>query len=371
MSDNLLLNQPMPFIWERIANAIKTGSLQDLKKCCIGKSEINSLFPNFMKLDPVPAINKTANYFSFTGLTILEYAILCEQVEIIKYLVEKKKPDFSVASFDGFKAVHIASLIKETSILEYLLKKPEFLKTLSDPIVDPYDKSINIESTTNALHAACSNSLYKTVLLLAYTNPQIEEDFESEDEIVYKKIIDINSLTTNHSSCLHIAVTNKDYKLAYLLTSLDININLQDSNQKTALDYINDWPESSIKEKWLELFDNSIPKNSLENIISCINENKDFTIIDPYNLPNMDEDQENLRLLVTQLTEKVKELNQKVEQLQKGSPQSQQQQVRDIHLNQCYLCGNSFSQECSKCHRFYCSKCMKKSGHIMNCSEEN
>ena len=72
---------------EKVINAIQKGSLSELKTCCIGKNDVNRPL-TFHQDIRIVAKHQGSIFPMIQAPTPLIYAILCEQDEILEYLLD-------------------------------------------------------------------------------------------------------------------------------------------------------------------------------------------------------------------------------------------------------------------------------------------
>ncbi|KAK8870996.1 hypothetical protein M9Y10_008909 [Tritrichomonas musculus] len=88
----------------RVINAITSGSLLSVRKLVIGSYDIDKFvcyFFSYSQLLPLESItinstSKNSKIPKIKGPTPLILAILCEQTEIVKYLINEKNANLSI-----------------------------------------------------------------------------------------------------------------------------------------------------------------------------------------------------------------------------------------------------------------------------------
>ena len=73
---------------QRVIQAIQSGDLQELKRCCISKSDVNRCI-SLSKEVPVISASKQCPFPTIRAPTPLVYSILCEQPELALEGVDK------------------------------------------------------------------------------------------------------------------------------------------------------------------------------------------------------------------------------------------------------------------------------------------
>lgn len=276
---------------ERVVKLIIEGSLLELKQIVYGQFDINrSLLPGQM-INPVPSITNTKVLHSITNPTMLILAVLCERPDIVQFLLSHN-PDLSI-KVNGYNALHYSSLTKDTSCLKIFLTCAYYQNNISEPISEPY----LFKETTNSLHIAVSNRNAASAFLLLNDLPQIveyfidknkntnndnhendndnhendndvfEEDSDESDseDSKSKPGIDVNSLTSNGSTPLHIAAYMRDLEMCRLLLTFSADTTIKDSKGRTASE-IALGSHSKIGNKIAELLENIPDESEIQNL---------------------------------------------------------------------------------------------------------
>lgn len=168
-SESPAQKQPTKNFQETVADAILSGNLDAFKKCCVGKNDINRRLLPHKTLEYKPRNNPNEHYIAIRGPTMLMYAILNEQVEIVDYILENRSPDLSIY-VDGYMAIHLAALIKDPMPLKSLIKYDYTQQNIDAPVTLPGTNAPEGCKTT-ALHIAVSNRRYANVFLLLQDFP--------------------------------------------------------------------------------------------------------------------------------------------------------------------------------------------------------
>ena len=271
--------EPMPyFFWEEAKTAIESGDIIAFKKLPITNRVINSTFPPYVQLDPKPTKSSRCLCINIRCPTLLQYCIMNERDEFVKYLLDFKKPNPLIKCEDGsYNALHVASMVADTKCLELLLKCKTVQENLDTPILLKFAQPENREPTTNALHIAVNCGLLKTVLLLASDMPTPEygpvsendlsqvplppppkpvrvdfpfHDEEEKNEEIPNHGLDVNSYTTNGTTALHNSTYLKNLNMSYLLICLNA-----DPNKKK---------EGSEDDTWSIIPENTTPLQMVE-----------------------------------------------------------------------------------------------------------
>lgn len=286
---------------ERVVKLIIEGSLSELKQIVYGQFDINrSLLPGQM-INPVPSITNTKVLHSISNPTMLILAVLCEQPDIVQFLLSHN-PDLSI-KVNGYNALHYSSLTKDTSCLKIFLTCAYYQKNISEPISEPY----LFKETTNSLHIAVSNRNAASAFLLLNDLPQIVEYFidnnkntndnnhENDNDVLEedsdesdsedskaKSGIDVNSLTSNGSTPLHIAAYMRDLDMCRLLLTFSADTTIKDSKGRTASE-IALGSHSKIGNKIAELLENLPDEIEIQNLKNQCNTLKNYLPNEDYN----------------------------------------------------------------------------------------
>lgn len=123
----------------------------------------------YKEIEYKPKYNPTERYLPLRGPTMTMLAILCEQDEILNYILENKSPDLSVR-VDGYTALHLAAMVKDYRPLQLLIQYQWVQENIDLPIELKGVKSERTDFTT-ALHAAVSNNRIPQIFLLVSELP--------------------------------------------------------------------------------------------------------------------------------------------------------------------------------------------------------
>lgn len=213
---------------EEVVDAILAGDLQAFKKCCVGKNDIDRRLLPTKDLKPRPKINTNERYIPIKGPTMVMFCILCEQSEILEYILLEKNPDLS-KRVDGYNCVHLAAMVKDPKCLQLLLREEWVQQNINLPIEIPGTPTSDTHFAT-VLHAAVTNKrLANTFLLLTDFPPvretapqkQTEEEGESQpSSTVYSSASLIDQKSISGSTPLYIAVFLENYPLVRILLCL-------------------------------------------------------------------------------------------------------------------------------------------------------
>ncbi|KAK8838057.1 hypothetical protein M9Y10_036007 [Tritrichomonas musculus] len=224
---------------EEVVKAIVHGDLDAFKKCCVGENDINQRLLQYEELKAQPLYNPDESYINIRGPTMLMYAILCEQNEIVEYILECKNPKVK-KYVEGYNCLHLAAMIKDSKCLKLLLQHKWIQDNIDIPLNLP-DRQAREDEGTTALHLAVSNRRYANVFLLLSKMPKarwpqkkanqrtVEEEFE---DYMFEYSADVNKKSDSGSTPLHIAVSLCDYGMVRILLSAITDIDICDAKGK-------------------------------------------------------------------------------------------------------------------------------------------
>ena len=263
MEENKSKTSPPKNFQEEVAEAIIKGDLAAFKKCCVGKNDINRRLLPHKELKPVPKYNKDQRYINIKGPTMLMLAILCEQDEIVEYILDNKNPNVAI-KVEGYNCLHLAAMVKDPRCLKLLLQHAWIQENIDEPIELLGTNAQENEKTT-ALHVAVSNRRYANAILLLDTFPKprwsqkkdkkpkdkeaapegTEQPAEKKDDVEEEEethenndIASINQKSASGSTPLYIAMFLHDYKMVKILLSFDADPSHYINPEKDEIDLI-------------------------------------------------------------------------------------------------------------------------------------
>lgn len=228
---------------KEVVNAIIRGDLAAFKKCSVGDDDINQRLLQSEELKPIPKYNLYENLINIRGPTMLMYAILCEQDQIVEYILDCKSPNVNIY-VEGYNCLHLAAMMKDHRCLKLLLQHKWIQENIDMPIDLPDTHQREGEGTT-ALHLAVSNKRYANVFLLIKEMPKARwpqkrskrrTEEEENDDYMFVSSANVNKKSASGSTPLHIAVSLCDYIMVKILLAANSDILIQDANGKTPLD---------------------------------------------------------------------------------------------------------------------------------------
>jgi ankyrin repeat protein len=149
---------------EHVVDSIVAGDLPAFRKLYVGKTDINRRLVQYKEIEYKPKYNPNERYISIPGPTMTMLAILCEQDEILSFILENKSPDLSVR-VEGYTALHLAAMVKDYRPLQLLIQYQYIQENIDLPIELKGIKALPGDFTT-ALHAAVSNNRIPQLFLL-------------------------------------------------------------------------------------------------------------------------------------------------------------------------------------------------------------
>ena len=225
---------------QKVIKAIQEGSLKDLKRCCIGRADVNRSFC-ITKDIPVVSKSKKCPFPSIRAPTPLIYTILCEQDELLKYLLEVKRPDLSI-KVNGWAPIHYAACTGSHKCLELLLKCEYIQRNIDMPVDEPSGAQRVPNSGTTALHIAATNRRHAAALLLTQDLPFPEYDdngdkMDDRDSFI-EAYMPANpvQMSAYGSMPLHIAVRQRDWDMCQIILHASHDPTVRNSQGKTAKD---------------------------------------------------------------------------------------------------------------------------------------
>lgn len=226
-----------PEFQEKVVNAIVKGDLEAFKKLGVGNDEINRQLLPQKELKPVPKYNKDQSYIIIKGPTTIMFAILCEQDEIVEYILESTNPDVSI-KVKGYNCLHLAAIVKDPRCLKHILQHEWIQQEIDEPVDFPSREG---EKTT-ALHLAVSNRNYDNVKLLTNSFPKPRWSFrkritndDDDDDCLEMFPSNVSQKSASGLTPLYIAVSLCDYKMVEILLSVDADPFIECANNKTPI----------------------------------------------------------------------------------------------------------------------------------------
>lgn len=415
---------------QRVIKSIQAGDLKELTHCCIGKKDVNRPFCISQDV-PIKSKSKQSPFQSIKSPTPLIYTILCEQDEILKYLLEVKLPNLSTR-VKGWAPIHYAACTYDHKCLELLLKYEYIQQNIDMPVIEPNGIIIAKDHATTALHIAATNRRHANALLLTLelpkfeydckgkkverntTNSSIKNDKEEEEDNENDTSIEYQPANALQKSAygntpLHIAAKQRDWDMCQILLHASDDSTVKNDDNKTPADIARDNQFDDIAKKIelaqiepIEKLKSRYLSEEKPNKKKKISKNADIIVKSSKNTNNFyeknnkrandydsdsssysdsdEKDSQALKKEIKQLRNSVKTLTHIVNQLSarvalleanKSDTEVVQAYKAPIHVSQpsqCHICGNENAKQCSQCKFYFCNACWHKPAHT--CSLE-
>ncbi|KAH0792174.1 ankyrin repeat and SOCS box protein 3 isoform X2 [Histomonas meleagridis] len=209
-----------------IIEKITNGDLEGFKALYLEQSEINRSLKPYSEIQIKTKYSKFSPPIHLHGPTPLFLAILCEQDEIVDYILKEKSPDLSHTT-EGFNIIHIAALSKDYHCLRVLLKYKWVLEHINDK-VELENIPTKPEFKTTALHIAVTNHNYANAfLLLRCFDFFSSSNTNSVDDSQKVYNIEIDQRSMSGSTPLYIAVYLHDIKMVKILLNAGADATIQ------------------------------------------------------------------------------------------------------------------------------------------------
>lgn len=220
---------------KQISEYIKYGNIKQIKELNISPEFIDvplNYTDNFYTSDD---FSKTP-FVVITNPTLLVYSILCEQPEIVEYLLFEKNAS-PLKYVDKWAPIHFAAATSDHRSLSILLRMKVVQENIDIPIID--EKGNNGLAST-ALHIAVTNGRYYQTILLSNPLPGIIEDNTLRDysltDISDNQPANPLQLSSNGNSVLHIAAYRNDWEMVQILLNICPDLEIKNTKGKTAID---------------------------------------------------------------------------------------------------------------------------------------
>lgn len=340
----------------RFINAIQNGKLDEVKSFWLKPSEIDKPF-YIQKL--VKVVNKSKIYpFSYISEpTPLILAILCEQPEILQYLIDTFHPSFSL-SINGWLPIHYAACTGDYKCLQVLLQYESIQENIDVGI-----KVSGSKSTNTALHVAVSNHLHAQTLLLSSPLPDIIFDknnkrLETPLKSPYKPANPL-LLTSTGCSPLHLAVKCSDIDMIKILLYIKSDLSIKNNDGFTALEMAKDSGDQEII-KLLEIgtCDEDLTSNYIKSVEKQeVDSNPSEVVVQQTeSAPKVEETAS--REEVKKLSNSVNNVAMIVQELQRRVDAIESENKKP-EFDVCCLCGNITTSHCNKCNNCICENCLQ------------
>jgi ankyrin repeat protein len=152
--------------------------------------------------------------------TPLMLAVLCEQAEIVEFILKEKNPDLSITA-DGFNALHLSMFTENHKCFDLLLQTQYYQENIDAKIeLEGMENKEHPEWANTALHTAVTQKNYYAVEKLLSPFPKIKYwSSNGEEEHLQMEYYpaDINKIAVSGSTPLRIAVYLHDWKMICIL----------------------------------------------------------------------------------------------------------------------------------------------------------
>ena len=381
---NMSKEQSKPFQWS-IAEAILGGKLDDFRRLGVNKYDINRRMSLPDTLAPRPQSGGRP-CIKIDGPTVVMYTILCEQAEILQYILDEKSPDLSIY-VDGLTALHIAAMTKDWRCLA-ILRQYKFIQDYID--MEEQVKGIRAEegNKTTALHSAVSNKrLHNVVLLLSSCPVPKDGKEEGVDPTEQRGVANVGQKSATGNTPLYLAVKVRAPDIVRVLLAADADATEPCAGGVTPLQLAEKLKneadqraekagkargtqEDSLEKQILDLLE--APREQFEVLTRelCPELYPELCLLDE----NNDDDEQPEKpggamndATVSEILRLLRDLDRRLRVLE-AAPRAAtvvapppMTSVTTIH--QCCVCGDQHATECRQCHNWYCETHWTKEGH--------
>jgi hypothetical protein len=216
---------------ELVCESIISGDLDSFRPIPFAPGEIDRPLLSHLDLAYRPRLHPSETYIRPRGPTPVILAILCEQSEILEFILNERGPDLSVR-VNGYAAHQIAASIKDPRPLQLLIRYQWVQENIDCPI--ELEGIVPVQNHfTTALHVAVSNRRIPQMFLLLCEFPPVERA-EGEQDQAYAPASP-QQLSAAGSSPLHIAVQLMDRTAAEILIAAGAEPGQQNGYGQTPL----------------------------------------------------------------------------------------------------------------------------------------
>jgi ankyrin repeat protein len=316
---------------------------------------------------------------SIRAPTPLIYAILCEQDEILFYLLTTKHPDLSIR-VKGWTPLHFSASTVSHKCLELLLKFECIQNNIDERVEEPMTHIPQGQGTT-ALHIAVTNRRHASVLLLTQDLELPEFDLQGQkiDSRAEREVFppaNALQLSAHGNMAIHIAAYQRDWDMCQILLHAADDSTVRNNDGKT--------PADIAREKmFLELAE-KLEQNQVDPIdvlrlryfppLPRMKKSKNVAKVVSFGESEEEEDEPEyattaevaeLRRSVHTLSKMVQQLTVKVAALEdrKFDAQAGTKAVISRIVQRCRGCGLVGTRHCPTCAFYFCSTCWLKPSH--------
>jgi hypothetical protein len=356
----------------RVVKAIQDGSVQELKRCCIGRNDVNRPI-SINKEIPVKAKSGRGPFPSISSPTPIVYAILCEQDDLLQYL-GTKTPHLG-QRVNGWTPLHYAACTQSHKCLETLLKYEYVQQNIDAPVEEPGLPRVPSGRGTTALHIACTNRRHAAAILL--TQPLPTPDFDAAGRRIEAATPDMDvqqpanalQMTAHGHMPLHIAARQNDWDMCQIILHAADDATVRNSDGKTAADIAREHQYNELAAK--------LERNDVESIeelrirflaqpVKRRRRDKRRTRADASEYDEEEETEYASAAEVRELHRGMQNLLHMVQQLVARVTAMEARRidtVRTAVVDTCRNCSGVQAIQCAACSCYYCAACWTKPGH--------
>ena len=351
----LTLEQP-------IINAIQNGDIEALKNIGIVGSDITKPFA-FSNEIKIISKSQKCPFKTIKSPSCLVLAILCEQKEILQFFLTNYSPLLNV-EINGWKPIHFAAVTGDYQCLKALVEYEYIQANIDAPL---FESSLSSSTNrTTALHIAVSNRRHAQAIILLSDFKTITYGLDMKKYETPKKSeyspANVQQISENGNTPLHNATKINDLDMIKILLFHKADPSIKNKNGKTPLDIAKE--------------------NNYLEAAKLLEEGKGEDLTSKYITASVVEDKKDVEKKEekTEKEEKKKEtyvtkgeinsLNQTAQNLlslvqQISSRVQQLEEVdKEFEFTACVTCGRITEQKCPSCGDYCCEDCLSKKKHI-------
>ena len=347
---------------QSIISIIQNGDIEGFKKIgfCVFYVDKPFSFSNGIK---IVSKSQKCPFKIIKSPNVVVLSILCEQEEILKYVLEKFTPNLST-QINGWQPIHFAASTGDYHCLQALLQYETIQNNVDAPI-SPFNKNVDPSKRTTALHIAVSNHCHAQAILLLSEFPDIIYDLEGKKYETPKhseyQVANVSQQSENGNTPLHIAAKLNDIDMINILLFYGADHEIKDNNGKTPLDIAkeNNYTEAvsaiengsgnDLHSKYIQtpvVEDKKDDKKETEKKVEEVKTKVEY--VTKGEVQHLSMTIQNLTSIVQQISSRVKQL----ESVEKPP---------DVHA--CVSCGIITGNKCSKCGEYCCETCISNQYH--------
>jgi hypothetical protein len=229
---------------DQYIDAIITGNLKAFKELRVPVRDISRQLFLPATVNPRPRYHPRGHPVVVRRPTLLQFAVICEQDEIVRYILDYKEPDLSAKSGDGRNVLHIAAAVKDYRPLQILLEY-EWIQEHIDERLDLPGQERRDGCFNTALHIAVTNQNVRHVLLLIQSLPPLHVSPRAAKSLDPDEVADRpphNPVNYDQRSAagslpLHIAVHQQNLAIVRILLAAGADPSLTNDEGQQPLDF--------------------------------------------------------------------------------------------------------------------------------------